>query len=157
MDTIVDRDDKCPLRQETFNGVDDEDGCPDKSKGPVQITHGRIKVPPVYFATDKDVILKKSYSVLVEVADTLKKNGWIKKVLIEGHTDSRGSDNYNLDLSLRRAASVLRFLIKNGVDHTRLVSQGFGETRPVSTNKTREGRAMNRRVDFIILEPKMVK
>ena len=157
-DGIMDRADQCPMEPETFNGVDDTDGCPDKGKGPVQITkHGRIKVPPVYFATNKDTILKKSYPVLLEVAATIKKNMWIKKVLIEGHTDSRNTDEFNLDLSLRRASSVLRFLIKHGVDHMRLVSQGFGESRPVGTNATRAGRALNRRVDFIILDPKLKK
>ena len=153
-DSILDKDDLCPNRQEIFNGFKDKDGCPD-TKGPIVFKHDKIQTPPVYFATDKDIILRKSYRVLREVAETLRMNKWVKKVLIEGHTDSRGRDDYNLDLSLRRASSVLRFLIKHGVDHSRLVSQGFGETRPVSTNKTRDGRSKNRRVDFIILEPKM--
>ena len=67
---------------------------------------------------------------------------------VEGHTDSRASDAHNLDLSRRRAASVMRYLTEQGVDATRLDSEGFGESRPIADNETEEGRALNRRVEF---------
>ena len=152
-DFILDRDDKCPNEPETVNGVDDEDGCPDKGKGPVQITRTRIEVPPVYFATNKDKILSRSFKTLKRVAELLDKNPWVKKVRIEGHTDDRGEDEANRDLSQRRAASVMRFLAKRGIDLERMDAKGFGETKPIASNKTRRGRGKNRRVDFMILDP----
>lgn len=151
-DGILDPDDQCPLQPEVINGFKDEDGCPDR-KGPVQIEHGKITAPPVYFATDKDVILKRSFSVLNMVADTFKENPWVKKVRIEGHTDDRGRDAHNLDLSQRRADSVMRFLTQAGVSPDRLQAQGFGETQPIESNRTRAGRAANRRVEFVIIDP----
>ena len=152
-DRIHDIDDKCPLEPETFNGVEDDDGCPDRSRGPVQIHRGRITIPPVYFATGKEAILPKSYPVLRLVARTLRDNPWIKRVRIEGHTDSRGSDHANLDLSDRRATSVRVFLVQSGVDPARLESKGYGETQPIASNNTRRGRALNRRVDLVIVDP----
>ena len=154
-DGILDTADRCPDKPETFNGVEDEDGCPDKGTGNVQIDveRKRITVPPVYFATDKDVILTRSFPTLLLVADVLKKNNWVELVSIEGHTDSRGDDAYNQGLSTRRAASVVRFLKENGVTQERLRSAGFGETRPVAPNETPEGRSKNRRVEFLILKP----
>ncbi len=152
-DRILDLDDRCPNHPETVNGVDDEDGCPDVGKGPVKIQHGRITVPPVYFATNKDRILRRSFRVLGKVAELLRDNLWVKKVRVEGHTDNRGGDELNLDLSRRRAASVTQFLVNKGVDADRLTPQGFGETQPRAPNTTRRGRAKNRRVDFIITDP----
>jgi len=152
-DFILDRDDKCPNDPETVNGVDDEDGCPDKGKGPVQITRTEIKVPPVYFATNKDKILRRSFSTLNLVADLLEKNKWVKKVQIQGHTDDRGGDEFNMDLSRRRARSVMVFLGARGIALDRMEALGFGETRPIASNKSRRGRGKNRRVDFIIVDP----
>ena len=156
-DGIPDTVDVCPNEPETFNDVDDEDGCPDEGRGKVQIRKDHIDVPPVFFATNKDRILARSYGVLEEVADTLLRNPWVHKVEIGGHTDSKGSDASNQDLSERRAASVMNFLIERGIEPERLTSVGYGETRPVALNNTRRGRAKNRRVEFIILDPAMKK
>jgi len=78
----------------------------------------------------------------------------IKKVRIEGHTDAVGTHEYNLDLSQRRVLSVMRFLVEQGVEPARLEAIGHGKTRPIADNTTDEGRARNRRVDFIIVDPK---
>jgi outer membrane protein OmpA-like peptidoglycan-associated protein len=73
-------------------------------------------------------------------------------VEIQGHTDSKGSDSYNLSLSDRRAASVVAYLVQNlGIDPSRLTSKGYGEGMPIATNDTDAGRALNRRVEFNIL------
>ena len=154
-DRVLDVHDKCPNEPEVYNGVDDSDGCPDRSRGPVQIQRGKITVPPVYFATNREVILARSFPVLRLVASTLRDNPWIKRVRIEGHTDSRGGDASNLELSDRRATSVRVFLVQNGVDPARLESKGYGETRPIASNSTRQGRAANRRVEFVIVDPPM--
>ena len=72
---------------------------------------------------------------------------------IEGQTDNRGNDAFNMRLSKRRAASVMRFLVDNGVNPTRLTSEGYGETRPIASNPKRSGRGLNRRVEFVIIDP----
>ena len=110
-DGVLDKDDQCPNRPETVNGVEDEDGCPDEGTGPVQLKHDRITVPPVHFATNGVKVLATSHPTLEMVAKLILDNPWIKKVRIEGHTDSQGSDAYNQDLSERRAAAIQQFLI----------------------------------------------
>jgi len=152
-DGIPDSKDKCPTEPEVFNGVEDEDGCPDKSKGPIQVQQGKVTTPPVFFATNKDVILGKSLKMLAMVNEVLKANPWIKKVRIEGHTDSRGNAEWNMNLSRRRAESVRKFLVDSGIEADRLEAEGFGKTRPVDDNGTAKGRAKNRRVDFVIVDP----
>jgi outer membrane protein OmpA-like peptidoglycan-associated protein len=76
-----------------------------------------------------------------------------RALLVEGHTDSIGSDAYNLDLSQRRAESVTGFLAENGVDPGRMLSRGYGKAFPVAGNDTQAGRQLNRRVEVVILEP----
>ena len=78
----------------------------------------------------------------------------VKRVAIEGHTDNKGKSDKNLDLSNRRAASVLKHLVtKEGIDGGRLESHGYGDTKPIADNKNEKGRALNRRVDFRIVDP----
>ena len=107
----------------------------------------------VYFDTAKDVIQKRSFQVLDSVAYALKIHPNIKKVLIEGHTDDRGSRDKNVDLSKRRASSVMRFLIGKGIEGERLQAEGYGPDKPIASNKTSAGRQLNRRVVFTILDP----
>lgn len=73
------------------------------------------------------------------------------KVRVEGHTDSIASRKYNLLLSKKRANSVKKALVKMGISPNRIYTVGYGEDRPIATNKTSKGRALNRRVDFIII------
>jgi outer membrane protein OmpA-like peptidoglycan-associated protein len=76
-----------------------------------------------------------------------------REILIEGHTDSVGSDSYNLDLSLRRCESVRDFLVANGVSASRMAVRGFGKAAPIASNATEAGRQQNRRVEVVILDP----
>ena len=76
----------------------------------------------------------------------------IVKIRVEGHTDDRGSDEYNLKLSDDRAASVMKYLTDHGIAERRLESVGYGETRPIKDNESAEGRKANRRVEFTIIE-----
>jgi outer membrane protein OmpA-like peptidoglycan-associated protein len=85
-----------------------------------------------------------------EIASVFKSYPEIKLVEIQGHTDSRGSDKYNQGLSERRANSVRNWLISNGVEPERMEAKGYGESMPIDSNRTRSGRAANRRVQFII-------
>jgi uncharacterized protein (TIGR03382 family) len=158
-DGVLDADDKCPAEPETINGVKDEDGCPDKGKVKVILEGEKIVIlEKVYFATRKDVILQRSFSLLKQVAQVLRANPQVLKVRVEGHTDSQGSDRFNLDLSQRRANNVRKHLIEqDGIAPERLEAVGYGETKPVDTNKASRGRENNRRVEFIILEMKPVE
>jgi len=150
-DGIPDNGDKCPLERETVNGIDDEDGCPDAVKRTVKVVKRNIEIgDKVYFDTNKATIKKKSHQLLRQVADILKENPHIELVRIEGHTDSQASDAYNLKLSQRRADAVRRFLTKQGVEAKRIEAEGFGESKPVADNTTRDGREQNRRVEFKI-------
>ena len=153
-DGIKDIDDKCPNKPEVYNGNKDEDGCPDKGKTLVKInlkTNKLMILKKVYFKTASAKILKKSYPLLDVVVTTLKNNPDIK-VVVEGHTDDRGSAEYNKKLSQRRAESVMKYLIKKGISEDRLFAKGYGEEKPIASNKTKEGREKNRRVEFTIIK-----
>jgi len=102
----------------------------------------------VLFDTDKAVVKPGARNVLDRVANFLAENDGFK-VMVEGHTDSRGSDAYNQDLSARRANGVRDVLMQNGVSSNRIQSLGLGEAYPVATNDTTAGRQQNRRVEII--------
>ncbi|MFK7928450.1 MAG: OmpA family protein [Myxococcota bacterium] len=106
----------------------------------------------VYFNTNKATIKPVSYELLDEVAEILNAHPELTKIRIEGHTDSRGSNSYNLDLSKRRAASVRAYLIEHGVEPDRLESQGFGETKPLKSGNNESAWSVNRRVDFFVVD-----
>ena len=150
-DRIMDEVDQCPLDPEDYDGDADEDGCPDLYKR-IIVRDDRIELKQtIYFATAEDRILEKSFGLLDEVAQALIDKSEIR-VSIEGHTDQQGSEKYNQDLSERRAASVRRYLIAQGVEPERMTSRGFGESSPIDDNRTAEGRAANRRVEFLIIK-----
>lgn len=152
-DGIVDRKDNCPNQPETFNGFMDEDGCPDDLNEKAVVSKDKIIITePVYFATNKDKILKQSFEILDAVAKILEENPQIKLVRIEGHTDDRGKDSYNMELSQRRARSVRKYLMGKGIAPNRLEAVGYGETQPIADNEEEEGRAKNRRVEFTIVD-----
>lgn len=105
----------------------------------------------IYFDFNKASIKPESFSVLDEAAKILKENPSIR-VEIQGHTDSVGSDSYNQTLSEARAGSVVSYFVMNHrIDPRRLVSRGYGESMPIAPNTTESGRALNRRVEFVIL------
>lgn len=103
----------------------------------------------VNFDFDKATLRPESYAVLDKAATTLKKQGKTK-VKVAGHTDSRGDEKYNLKLSQKRAETVRTYLIKKGVAANRLTAKGYGESRPVADNATKEGRFKNRRVELVV-------
>lgn len=149
-DRIMDSVDACPDRAGVPNPDPQKHGCPSL----VVVQDGKLAImQPVFFATDKDVILEKSYPVLQSVADVLNASPDIHRVLIEGHTDNRGKAPYNLSLSERRAQSVMRWLVEHSVSEHRLVARGYGSSKPITGNDTAEGRERNRRVEFVIIDP----
>jgi outer membrane protein OmpA-like peptidoglycan-associated protein len=148
-DRIPDRDDKCPNEPETYNGSEDTDGCPDRGVA-TRVEDGILVLEPIKFEYDQAVIKQASYYILDAVVATM--NGYPDLALIEvqGHTDERGDDAYNLELSERRAAAVMAYLVAHGVAAARLTSRGYGETQPLDNRHTRAAWTKNRRVDFVL-------
>lgn len=131
---------------------------PVKAEAPkrVQLTEQRITISEkIQFDFDKATIKSASDSLIGEIADVIKGNPQLKKIRIEGHAskDKPGEEKHDQKLSEERAKSVLDALVGKGVNKDVLVSQGFGETVPIASNDTQEGREKNRRVDFVILDP----
>lgn len=152
-DGIADTADNCPMEPETLNDFLDDDGCPDNPNDKVHISRDRIIITEqVYFDTGKTSIKKESFEILDAVVKVMQENQQIIKVRIEGHTDDRGAEQMNLELSQGRAEAVLKYLTDAGVAEGRLEAVGYGESRPIRDNDTAEGRAYNRRVEFIILD-----
>ena len=173
-DQVADADDRCPLEA----GVADRQGCPlpdrdgDKILDPVDNcpdeagtaeNHGCEKeqlvvlsetgiavLQNVLFETGDATVRLPSYPLLRNVADVLKSHPEIGRVRVEGHTDNQGSVEVNLELSRRRAETVREFLVAQGVAAERLEAVGLGESKPIAENNTAEGRAKNRRVEFVI-------
>ena len=148
-DTVVDLDDQCPNEAGEPGG--DRPGCPRKP-ALVVVTDKEIKITQqIHFEFDKDIIRKESFPILDAVAEVLQKNTEMR-IEVQGHTDNKGKAAYNLKLSDRRAASVKKYLIGRGIGSERLVSHGYGLTRPIVPNDTEQNRALNRRVQFIRTE-----
>jgi len=105
----------------------------------------------IYFDFDKTTLKQQSFPELNKVVDFLKQNQTVE-VEIAGHTDSKGSDDYNLNLSQGRSQSVVDYLISQGIDSFRLTAKGYGETWAIDSNETDVGRANNRRVEFTVLK-----
>jgi len=149
-DGIPDLQDKCP----DARGTADQQGCPASAVPMLRVTAERIEIPErVEFTPNQDVILSQSEPLLKQVAATIVANPQLTKLAVVGHTDSTGSAVKNLELSKRRAASVGRYLVKQGVGIQRLDAWGCGATLPVAPNDTDAGRQTNRRVEFRIATP----
>jgi outer membrane protein OmpA-like peptidoglycan-associated protein len=119
----------------------------------VELTKERIEIKEsVFFETAKATIKPESYGLLDQITDLLEAHPEVLRVRIEGHTDSRGSDEANLRLSQDRAAAVRDYLLGKGIAPKRLVSVGFGETRPLDPRENEMAWSQNRRVDFWIEE-----
>ena len=144
-DGVLDKDDECP----DVAGTVANNGCPEVS---VEVLNElNVQFKSVLFDNAKATIRTESYATLDNVAKIM--NEYPKtRFLIEGHTDSRGRDAYNLNLSNERAASVRDYLTSHGIDASRLESKGFGETQPIASNDTAAGRQENRRVELSIIK-----
>lgn len=143
-DTLVDVQDQCPNEI----GPVDNQGCPRRYVG-VVVASDRIRInQTIYFDFNRATIQPRSFPILNTVADVLRDFPTIT-VEIQGHTDSRGNDEYNMNLSNERAAAVRAYLTGRGTAPERMTSRGYGETRPIESNTTTAGRAANRRVEFV--------
>jgi outer membrane protein OmpA-like peptidoglycan-associated protein len=117
----------------------------------VAITEKKLELKDkVFFDTGKTTIKPESFSLLDEVASVMKAHPEVKKVVVEGYTDNRGSKKVNMKLSKGRAEAVRTYLVDKGVEADRLEAKGFGPTHPIADNATAKGREENRRVEFTI-------
>ncbi len=150
-DGFADSADACPEEAETFNRWRDRDGCPDEL--PVRITAERVEISEkIHFALDEATIMEDSFPLMDVISETIAAHGELLSIEVAGHTDAQGKKRYNQELSERRAAAVVEYLTSHGVDGGRLISEGYGQTRPLVDEDTEEAYAMNRRVEFVILE-----
>jgi outer membrane protein OmpA-like peptidoglycan-associated protein len=176
LDGIADADDSCANDPEDLDGYRDEDGCPDRDNdadsisdvddrcpnepGPVeeqgcprvyqdvQVTRTAIRITQtIHFDTNRATIRSVSFPILNTVAQALRDYPDIR-IEVGGHTDSRAGDDFNLRLSNDRANAVRQYLIEQGIAAERMTARGYGEARPIESNRTSAGRAANRRVEF---------
>ena len=142
-DGVFDKDDQCP----TIAGVPENHGCPKLDKKELETI--KYAFENLEFETGKDIIRTHSFPSLNSLAALLvsKPSYGLK---IEGHTDNVGSDEKNMILSQKRADAVKAYLMKKGVKSTYLETYGYGETKPIATNETTEGKQKNRRVEMNI-------
>ena len=139
------------MKPETYNGHEDEDGCPDK--GRVIIEGSDIVIlDKIQFATASVQILPESMPIVEAVAATLKGHPEFLAVEVAGHADERASDGYNLNLTKGRARSVVAALTQRGIAANRLVSQGYGEYCPVDKASNPAAWDKNRRVEFKVVK-----
>jgi outer membrane protein OmpA-like peptidoglycan-associated protein len=154
-DGLPDGVDQCRNDPEDRDNFQDDDGCPEPGPETAQITvtDTRILISErIYFDFDRDTIRSVSQPLLDQVAGVIQQLPANKRIRVEGYTDTEGVEQYNTDLSYRRARAVVEYLSGRGVPRARLEYVGYGERNPVAPNDTPDGRALNRRVEFTILE-----
>ena len=125
------------------NPLNPDDDLFELKKGKKIVLHG------ITFESNKSKIMPVSVTILEKVRESLVVNPDVTVIVI-GHTDSQGNDNYNQNLSLQRAQAVKDWLVKNNIDSARIKVIGKGETEPIATNDTAEGRFKNRRIEFLV-------
>ena len=140
-DGVQDSRDKCP----TTAGSPSNNGCPVIKEADRQVL--QLAVQAVRFETARDALKTESYAILDQVVDIMNRYPDYN-VRVRGYTDDRGNAAANQKLSENRARTCAKYLESKGISRSRISSQGYGETNPISTNDTPEGRRMNRRVEF---------
>lgn len=144
-DGVLDKDDKCP----TVKGTVANNGCPEMTEEQVVRLNAYAKT--ILFNSGKSSFKQETYPVLQSITAILKEFP-NSRFSIEGHTDSDGADAMNQTLSEDRSGAVKNYLIENGIAAERLTSSGYGEQKPIDTNKTAKGKANNRRVEVLLVK-----
>ncbi len=144
-DSVLDKDDQC----KDVAGTVANNGCPEVSDDAIKKLNDYAKT--ILFNSGKSSFQKQTMPVLQAITAILKEYP-TSKFSIEGHTDADGKDASNLKLSQDRAAAVKNYLVENGIDASRLTSEGFGEAKPIDSNKTAKGKANNRRVEVKLVK-----
>jgi outer membrane protein OmpA-like peptidoglycan-associated protein len=117
----------------------------------LQLTSDLGNFSDAYFEFDDYRIGEASYPILDEVVNIMNRYPKLR-LEIAAHTDNMGSFEYNMTLSQKRAQSIVDYLVEKGIEAERLIGMGYGESRPIAPNTTEEGKMLNRRVEFIILD-----
>ena len=155
-DGIIDSRDACPDLCESLNGNDDGDGCPDKPlfriDADLQTILGRI--PGLEFPPDDARIKPVSYADLDRIVEVLRRHPGAK-IEIQGHRDQRSGESVRaVDISEKRALAVREYLVDKGVPPEMLFARGYGESVPIASNRTKDGRLQNRRIELVLIHPK---
>jgi OOP family OmpA-OmpF porin len=165
-DGIADDLDKCPDQPEDYNGVQDDDGCPDilevdkdhindeppKLGEPLTLEQVVTLPAPIEFKFDSAIMLPGAEVYLNQVLAILQAHSEVTRLEIQGHTSSEGGYDYNMRLSDARARAVYQWLVDHGIDGQRLVPRGYGLTVPLFPNDTEQHRQRNRRVQFRLVD-----
>jgi len=149
-DGFADAEDKCPNKAEVINGIDDHDGCPDQ--GLIVFKEGKVTLDEtILFEYQKARVRSRARPALAAIAELWRQHPeWIA-MSVEGHADDRGSDEFNRNLSEKRAKAVVDVLIELGFPPNKLVWMGHGASKPLSSGHTETDYKRNRRVEFIAL------
>ncbi|HWB78784.1 MAG TPA: OmpA family protein [Nannocystaceae bacterium] len=148
-DGIYDNKDDCADQAETRNGFQDSDGCPDEAPAEVKKLTGVMK--GITFDSGTATIRKSSRKLLDEVVSTMQTHTSVR-LEITGHTDDQGKPESNIALSSQRADAVKAYLVSKGIEGGRITTKGAGQEQPIADNKTKAGRAANRRIEFRVIE-----
>jgi outer membrane protein OmpA-like peptidoglycan-associated protein len=138
--------------------LDSADACPNTPRGTRVDTRGcpvvgetLLRLEGVTFAYDSATLTANAKTTLDNAVKMLKDNASVR-VNVDGHTDSRGADQYNQALSERRAQSVVDYLVEKGIPRSQLTARGFGESKPIAGNDNDANMARNRRVEFVVAQ-----
>lgn len=149
-DRVADRFDHCPMDKEVFNQVDDHDGCPDKEE--VAFDDDSLVIDEaVFFGFDQNELTDRGRATLLDVATTYHnaETPW-STLIVRGHADRRGGDDYNVELSWQRATAVKDALTQMGVPEDIIVLEAYGESAPQVEAPNKMARHLNRRVEFVV-------
>jgi outer membrane protein OmpA-like peptidoglycan-associated protein len=145
-DGVLDKDDKCP----DVKGTVANNGCPEVTSEAMDNVN--VEAKSIYFNSGKSTFKTTDVPTRLDAIAVIIKKYPTAKFSVEGHTDSDGSDKFNQKLSEDRATAVVNYLVKNGVESSRLTSVGYGESKPIDTNKTKAGKANNRRTEVKLVK-----
>ena len=149
-DGFLDADDQCPLEAEVINGNQDYDGCPDQ--GLIEMHDDRIVLEEeVLFDFERARVKTAARPVIAAIVKLYEQHPEWLKIRIEGHADQRGNEEFNQELSERRANNVRSELVKRGIPEALIESAGFGSTRPRDKRDVEGAYQRNRRVEFVVV------
>jgi outer membrane protein OmpA-like peptidoglycan-associated protein len=154
-DTVADGADRCGLDPEDRDGFEDDDGCPEVGPEQQIVTRSGARLllsNRIYFEDESDTLRAVSTPQLDALAATFKELPGTPRLRVEGYSDDSGTPEQNVDLSYRRARAVVEYLKRQGIPAARLEYMGRGTQNPLGPNDSPEGRALNRRVEFVLVE-----